>query len=121
MLHGLPELESDYRRIKGFNGFFSKLGAMSRGSFRIDVVDTRPVGDEFVVIHVRNQITLKGTVSQFDAVVIWRVFDGKCTQSAEYSGDQYHAVNTGILIRFNCSARPRFRPVAMQCHCSESE
>lgn len=77
----LPDFEGDYRGVEGLKGFFAKLGAMSRGRFQVNPIDVRAMGDELLVTHVRNRIGLAKDVIEFDAVVVWRIVDGKLAEA----------------------------------------
>jgi predicted SnoaL-like aldol condensation-catalyzing enzyme len=77
----LPDLEGDYRGIEGLKGFFAKVGEMSRGRFQVNRIDLRAVGDELLVTQVCNRITLGDVAIEFDAVVVWRVVDGKLAEA----------------------------------------
>ena len=77
----LPDLEGSYHGIEGLKNFFAKLSGTSKGSFKVNVVDTRPVGDELVVTQVCNSMFLEGNNIEFDAVVIWRIVDGKIAEA----------------------------------------
>jgi ketosteroid isomerase-like protein len=77
----LPDLEGDYRGIEGLKGFFAKLGELSRGSFQVNPIALRAVGDELLVAQVFNRITLGDDAIEFDAVVVWRVLDGKLAEA----------------------------------------
>ena len=77
----LPDLEGDYHGIEGLKGFFAKLGEMSRGSFQVNPIDLRAAGDELLVTHVRNRIALEDDAIEFDAVVVWRVVDGRLAEA----------------------------------------
>lgn len=77
----LPDLAGDYRGIEELKGFFAKLGELSRGSFQVNPVDVRAVGDELLVAQVCNHITLGDVAIEFDAVVVWRVVDGKLAEA----------------------------------------
>ena len=77
----LTELEGDYHGIEGLKSLFAKLANKSNSSFQVNVVDARPVGDELVVTHVCNRMTLEGNTIEFDAVVIWRIVNDKFTEA----------------------------------------
>ena len=77
----MPELEGDHHGIDGWKTFFAKLSEKSNSSFRRNVIDGRPAGDELVVTHVRNAMNLDGTSIEFDAVVVWRIVDGKISEA----------------------------------------
>ena len=77
----LPELEGDYRGVEGLKDFFSKLNEKCDASFQVNAVDARAVGDEIVVTQVCNRIALAGNTFEFDAVVIWRIVNGKFTEA----------------------------------------
>ena len=77
----LPDLEGDYRGIEGLKGFFAKLSEMSLGRFQVNPIDLRAVGDELLVTQVCNRLTLGDDAIEFDAVVVWRVVDGKLAEA----------------------------------------
>ena len=77
----LPELEGEYHGVDGLQSFFAKLGERSRGSFQVNVIDTRPAGDELVVSQVCNRMTLDENAFEFDAVVVWRIVDGRLSEA----------------------------------------
>ena len=77
----LPDLEGEYRGIEGLKGFFAKLGERSRGRFQVNPIDLRAIGDELLVAQVCNRITLEDDAIEFDAVVVWRVVDGKLAEA----------------------------------------
>ena len=77
----LSELEGDHRGIEGLKSFFMKLGRISNGSFRVNVIDTRAVGDELVVVHVCDSLMLGGDSIEIDVVVVWRIVNGKIVEA----------------------------------------
>ena len=79
----LPELEGDYRGIEELKIFFAKLAEISNGSFQVNVIDARAVGDELVVIQTCNRIkseASEGDAIDTDVVVVWRVVNGKIAE-----------------------------------------
>ena len=76
----LPEAEGDYVGLDGIRTFFETIGAVSAGTFRIEPVSLTPVGDELVVTHTRNSLTLEGRQITMDVVVVWRIVDGRITE-----------------------------------------
>ena len=85
----LRELEGDYPGIEGLKEFFGKLSQGRTGNFQVNVIDARPVGDELVVTQVCNQLDLEGNAIEFDAVVVWRILNGKIAE-----GWDVPAINT---------------------------
>ena len=77
----LPELEGDYHGVDGLKRFFAKLGARSDSSFRVNVVDSRAAGDELVVTQVCNNMNFEGSAMEFDAVVVWRIVNGRIAEA----------------------------------------
>jgi ketosteroid isomerase-like protein len=73
----LPEVGGDYHGIEGLKRLFVSLSEVSGGTFTIEPVSAVPVGDELVVTHVRPRLRLDGTDVATDAVVVWRVNDGR--------------------------------------------
>lgn len=97
----LPDLEGDHLGLEGLKGFFVKLGETTNHSFQVNLVDARPAGDELIVVQVCNRMELEdnailednavldGNAIELDAVVVWRVVDGKIAE-----GWDIPAVNT---------------------------
>ena len=77
----LPDVQGDYVGPKGFQAFFEKMGKRSKGTFKVNPVSITPIGDEFVVVHVIDAIVLEGRPIELDAVVVWRIVDGKITEA----------------------------------------
>lgn len=77
----LPELEGEHHGVEGWKVFFTKLSEISSGSFRKNVIDGRPAGDELVVTHVCNTMNLEGRSIEFDAVIVWRIVEDKVAEA----------------------------------------
>ena len=60
--------------------FFGKLGAMTRGTFSVTPITATPVGDELIVNHNRNTLTVDGQTIETEVVVVWRVVDGRLAE-----------------------------------------
>ena len=73
----LPDLQGDYAGLDGIKSFFEKLGTKSRGSFRVNPVSDSAVGDELVVTHTVNTLTLDGDEISIDVVLVWRIVDNR--------------------------------------------
>ena len=76
----LPEIEGDYVGLAGIGTFFEKVGGATAGTFRIEPVSLTPIGDELVVAHTRNSLTLEGRQITTDVVVVWRIVDGRIAE-----------------------------------------
>lgn len=76
----LPELQGDHVGPDGIGAFFEALGEMSRGTFRIEPVSIRPVGDELVVVQSRNTLSLEKRTVTLDVVVVWRIVSGRIVE-----------------------------------------
>ncbi len=77
----LPDIEGNYHGVSGLKNFFSKLNETSNGAFQVTPVDIRPVGDELVLVQVCNRLSLDDNPMEFDAVVVWRIVDGKIAEA----------------------------------------
>ena len=76
----LPELQGDYVGPDGIRSFFQRVAEISHGTFRIEPVSIGPVGDELVVVQVRDTLTFKGEPRALDVVVVWRIVDGRVAE-----------------------------------------
>ncbi len=77
----LPEVHGDYHGIAGFADFFKKMADDTAGTFTVNVISTTPMGDELVVTHVKDTMTLKGKPMEVDAAVVWSIANGKIQEA----------------------------------------
>ena len=77
----LPDLQGDYVGRTGLQDFFEKMGNLTEGSFKVNPVSITTVGDELVVVHVKDTMVLEGTPIEIDAVVVWRIVDGEIVEA----------------------------------------
>lgn len=89
----LPELEGDYIGLAGFKDFFKKMARLSNGSFKVNPVSITPFGDELVVTHVKDTMILQNQEMEIDAVVLWRIVNGKIKEAWDVP-----AVNTAKIL-----------------------
>lgn len=76
----LPEIQGDYVGLAELQAFFEKLASVSKGTFKVDPISVAAAGDELVVVHSRNTITLDNQKIQTDVVVVWRFVDALITE-----------------------------------------
>ena len=77
----LPDLEGDYVGIAGLKEFFSAIGGKTRGTFAVEPISVSPIGDELIVVHVRNRMEFEGAPVAIDAAVVWRIVEGRITEA----------------------------------------
>lgn len=77
----LPEVEGDYVGLAGLQDFFGAIGSETRGSFKVRPISVSAFGDELVVTHVRNSMSIEGRLIAVDAVVVWRIVDGRIAEA----------------------------------------
>ena len=77
----LPELQGEYQGVEGLQAFFRKLSERTSGTFSINPISATPFGDELVVTHVQNTLTLEGESIMIDAIVVWRVVEGRLAEA----------------------------------------
>ncbi len=77
----LPELEGDYYGLSGLTDFINKLAVRSHDSFKVNPISITPLGDELVVTHVKDKLTLNGRLIEVEAVVVWRIVDGQILEA----------------------------------------
>ena len=76
----LPDVQGDYVGLKGFQDFFEKIGVRTDGTLKINPISITAVGDELVVAHTKNTMTLEDRHIETDVVVVWRIVDGLITE-----------------------------------------
>lgn len=77
----LPDMEDDYLGRQGFMEFFGKIAGKTKGTFKVTPLSITPMGNELVVTHVKDNMTLDGEQIEVDAVVVWRIVDGKIKEA----------------------------------------
>ena len=77
----LPDVQGDYLGRQGFMDFFGKIASQTDGTFKVTPLSITPMGDELVVTHVLDTITLNGQQLEIDAVVVWRIVKGKIKEA----------------------------------------
>lgn len=76
----LPDMEGDYFGLEGLQGFFRTLAGKSTGTFKVEPMSATAYGDELVVAHVRDTMTLEERSLSLDALAVWRMVDGKIAE-----------------------------------------
>lgn len=61
--------------------FFKRIGGETGGTFRINPISITPIGDEFVVVHVKDRMTLHGKPMEVDAIVLWNLVGNKVAEA----------------------------------------
>lgn len=77
----LPDMHGDYAGADGLKAFFKRMAQKTSGSFRVRPVSVTPVGNELLVVHVRDTMALDGASLETDAVVVWRIVDGRIAEA----------------------------------------
>ena len=91
----LPDVEGDYFGVTGLKDFFEKLGRETRGTFKVERISAAPIGEELVVVHVRNSMERNGKSIAVDAAVVWRVVDGKIAEAWDIPSSHTLAASCG--------------------------
>ena len=77
----LPDVQGDYVGVEGLKAFFKAMAGKTKGSFNVQPVSVTPVGNELLVVHVQDTMDLGGVSVETDAVVVWRIVDGKIAEA----------------------------------------
>jgi len=77
----LPDLNGDYNGKEGFIEFFEKLGGLTQGTFQVNPQSIHAFGDELVITHVRNTMSLTDKQIEIDAVVVWRIVNAQIKEA----------------------------------------
>jgi predicted SnoaL-like aldol condensation-catalyzing enzyme len=77
----LPDVQGDYVGIEGLNNFFKSLAGKTNGTFKVEVVSATPIGEELVVVHVRDTMELEDNSIAIDAVAVWRIVSGRFAEA----------------------------------------
>lgn len=76
----LADMQGDYVGLAGIRSFFETQGRKSGGTFKIEPVSIEAVGDELVIVHSRNTMTLRDRRIAIDVVVVWRIVEGRVVE-----------------------------------------
>lgn len=76
----LPDVQGDYVGPTGVQTFFEKIRALTDDTFQVEPISMTAVGDELVVTHTKNRMTLQGRPIATDVVVVWRIVDGRIAE-----------------------------------------
>ena len=77
----LPDMQGDYHGRQGFMEFFGKITGQTKGTFKVTPLSITPMGNELIVTHVKDTMTLNGQQLEIDAVVVWRILDGEIKEA----------------------------------------
>ena len=77
----LPDMQGDYAGRDGLQAFFAKMAKSTNGTFKVNPVSLTAFGDELVVSHVKNTMTFPDRQVEVDAVVVWRILDGRIVEA----------------------------------------
>jgi ketosteroid isomerase-like protein len=76
----LPDVEGDYVGLSGLQTFLEKMVALTEGTFKVEPISMTAAGDELVVMHNKNRMTLQGMSIETDVVVVWRIVGGRFSE-----------------------------------------
>lgn len=76
----LPDIQGDYVGPDGVRSFFEKIHAVSSGTFEVKPISIQAMGDELVVMHTKNTLTLQDEAITTDVVLVWRIVDGRVVE-----------------------------------------
>ena len=77
----LTDIQGDHVGRNGLQDFFQKMHERTDGTFKVNPVSITAVGDELVVVHAKNTMVLEGQSIEVDAVVVWRIVDGRIVEA----------------------------------------
>ncbi|MFN3172030.1 MAG: nuclear transport factor 2 family protein [Hyphomicrobiales bacterium] len=80
----LPEMEGAYKGLEGIRDFFWRLGEKSDGTFTVEPISATAHGDELVVTHTKNTMTIDGDSFAIHAVVVWRFVEGRIVEAWDF-------------------------------------
>ncbi|MGI9378071.1 MAG: nuclear transport factor 2 family protein [Methyloligellaceae bacterium] len=76
----LPDIQGDYVGLNGLKKFFARIAAATNGSFIVTPVSVNAVGDELLVVHSKNSMTLADERIETDVALVWRIVDGRIAE-----------------------------------------
>ncbi len=76
----LPDLHGDYVGHAGIQTFFEKLRLLGGSAFKINTVSVNAIGDELLVVHRKQEMTLEDRHIESDVVVVWRIVNERIAE-----------------------------------------
>ncbi len=96
----LPDIQGDYVGMDGIRSFFKKIGAVTAGTFQVEPISIAAMGDELVVMHNKNRLTLQEQSIETDVVLVWRIVERRVVEVWDipsiYAGPPKPHDNNGI-------------------------
>lgn len=80
----LPEMEGAYTGLEGIRDFFRRLGEKSAGTFTVEPISATAHGEELVVTHTKNTMTMERETFAIHAVVVWRFVEGRIVEAWDF-------------------------------------
>ncbi|MCK0146839.1 nuclear transport factor 2 family protein [Arenibacter sp. F26102] len=77
----VSELEGDYFGLSGLTDFFQKIAGRTSGSFKVNPISIIPMGDELIITHVKDSLSLDGKDMEIDAIVVWCIINGQIKEA----------------------------------------
>ena len=74
-------LEGDYFGSTGLKDFFQKIAGRTNGSFKVTPISLTPMGDDLIITHVKDRLSLEGKPMVIDAIVLWCIIDGQIKEA----------------------------------------
>ncbi|MEO1035649.1 MAG: nuclear transport factor 2 family protein [Pseudomonadota bacterium] len=87
----LPTIQGEYHGVAGLMEFFAKMTAITHGTFGVQPQSISAYGDELVVTHVIDRLTIDEESIETDAIVVWRIVDEHILEAWDIPA--VHAVN----------------------------
>ncbi|MFS4467551.1 hypothetical protein [Maribacter sp. 2210JD10-5] len=76
----IPDIAGDYEGINGVIKLFEVLDIITRGSFEYIPVRTITVGNELVMMHVKNRMNTYANQIEIDTILVWRIVNKKIVE-----------------------------------------
>lgn len=91
----LPDMHGDYVGLEALQSFFAGLASKTVASFTVNPISIEAVGDELVVVHTVNTLTLEKEKIAVDVVLVWRIVEGKIAEVWDIPS--LHVMNRSFL------------------------
>ena len=76
----LPDIQGDYVGMDGLKTFFANMAKVTGGTFNVRPISTTAIGNELLVMHTENTMSLPGEDVKTQVVLVWRIVDGRITE-----------------------------------------
>lgn len=78
--------QSFHYGVAGLRALFELLAEITDGTWGVETLELKAVGDELVVAHAKPSMEIGGRPIETESVVVWRILDGQAVAAWDVPG-----------------------------------